>query len=159
VRYQKRSEPYIASLGKSPLSGQSQNPGSRPASQSSLIVNPRIYMECTYVSQWQIPFPFTHASYFRKRRMCYFVLFTAVWVGQRPFIYSHKYVHNMNIFISKKDLHIRISSRRHDKLKAYAQNKEKTVMQLIEDWIDRLPIPKVGDSSSTNRPVNPYRLN
>jgi hypothetical protein len=25
------------------------------------------------------------------------------------------------------------------KLKAYAQGKEKTVTQLIEDWIDRLP--------------------
>jgi hypothetical protein len=25
------------------------------------------------------------------------------------------------------------------KLKAYAQEKEKTVTQLIEDWIDRLP--------------------
>jgi hypothetical protein len=25
------------------------------------------------------------------------------------------------------------------KLKAYAQTKEKTVTQLIEDWIDRLP--------------------
>jgi hypothetical protein len=28
------------------------------------------------------------------------------------------------------------------KLKAYAQGKEKTVTQLIEDWIDRLPLPE-----------------
>jgi hypothetical protein len=30
------------------------------------------------------------------------------------------------------------------KLKAYAQDKEKTVTQLIEDWIDRLPAPSQG---------------
>jgi hypothetical protein len=28
------------------------------------------------------------------------------------------------------------------KLKAYATYKEKTVTQLIEDWIDRLPLPE-----------------
>jgi hypothetical protein len=52
--------------------------------------------------------------------------------------------------MEKKDLHIRISSRRHDKLKAYAQGKEKTVTQLVEDWIDRLPNQRIGDSSPTN---------
>ncbi len=48
--------------------------------------------------------------------------------------------------MEKKDLHIRISSRRHDKLKSYAQDKEKTVTQLIEDWIDRLPSQKTGEA-------------
>jgi hypothetical protein len=38
-----------------------------------------------------------------------------------------------------KNLHIRLSEKRLNKLKAYAQGKEKTVTQLIEDWIDRLP--------------------
>ncbi|BAZ52262.1 hypothetical protein NIES4103_49220 [Nostoc sp. NIES-4103] len=55
----------------------------------------------------------------------------------------------MYILMEKKDLHIRISSRRHDKLKAYAQDKEKTVTQLIEDWIDRLPSQKIE-----NPPLN-----
>ncbi|MEH2195135.1 MAG: hypothetical protein V7K98_21190, partial [Nostoc sp.] len=35
------------------------------------------------------------------------------------------------------------SQKRNDKLKAYAQSKEKTVTQLVEDWIDRLP--RLGD--------------
>lgn len=38
-----------------------------------------------------------------------------------------------------KNLHIRLSEKRLNKLKTYAENKEKTVTQLIEDWIDRLP--------------------
>ncbi|MDP8963919.1 MAG: hypothetical protein M3O33_08035 [Cyanobacteriota bacterium] len=38
-----------------------------------------------------------------------------------------------------QNLHVRISERRMLKLKAYAKEKEKTVTQLIEDWIDRLP--------------------
>lgn len=61
----------------------------------------------------------------------------------------------MNMVMEKKDLHIRMSSRRHDKLKAYAQDKEKTVTQLIEDWIDRLPNTKTGDSSSIPLPDQP----
>jgi len=28
------------------------------------------------------------------------------------------------------------------KLKAYAESKEKTMTQLVEDWIDRLPVPE-----------------
>lgn len=57
--------------------------------------------------------------------------------------------------MSKKDLHVRISSRRHDKLKAYAQDKEKTVTQLIEDWIDRLASPKTDDSLTIPLPNQP----
>ncbi|HAZ47630.1 MAG TPA: hypothetical protein DCZ55_25020 [Cyanobacteria bacterium UBA11371] len=57
--------------------------------------------------------------------------------------------------MKEKDLHIRISAKRHEKLRNYADKKEKTITQLIEDWIDRLPNPNAGDSSSTPRPVNP----
>jgi hypothetical protein len=49
-------------------------------------------------------------------------------------------------------LNLRISERRLEKLKIYAQSKEKTVTQLVEDWIDRLPSPKIDDSLSTPLP-------
>lgn len=39
-------------------------------------------------------------------------------------------------------LNLRISERRLNKLRLYAASKEKTMTQLIEDWIDRLPIPE-----------------
>jgi transcriptional regulator of NAD metabolism len=42
----------------------------------------------------------------------------------------------------KKDIHVKVSEKRQAKLKAYAQIKEKTITQLIEDWIDRLPVPE-----------------
>jgi hypothetical protein len=41
--------------------------------------------------------------------------------------------------MAKKDIHVKVSEKRQAKLKAYAQAKEKTITQLIEDWIDRLP--------------------
>jgi hypothetical protein len=47
----------------------------------------------------------------------------------------------------KKDIHVKVSERRHAKLKAYAQTREKTVTQLIEDWIDRLPMQAVLETS------------
>jgi len=43
------------------------------------------------------------------------------------------------IAVTKKDIHIKVSEKRKEKLKAYAEAKEKTITQLIEDWIDRLP--------------------
>ncbi|MBW4590667.1 hypothetical protein [Aetokthonos hydrillicola] len=46
-----------------------------------------------------------------------------------------------------KGLHVRISERRLNKLKSYAQAKEKTMTQLIEDWIDRLPSIEVVETS------------
>lgn len=52
-----------------------------------------------------------------------------------------------------KGLHIRISERRLNKLRLYAEWKEKTMTQLIEDWIDRLPTPETGNSS-----INPLPL-
>jgi hypothetical protein len=46
-----------------------------------------------------------------------------------------------------KGLHVRISERRLNKLKSYAQAKEKTMTQLIEDWIDRLPSIEAAETS------------
>ncbi|MBD0390446.1 MAG: hypothetical protein ICV54_29105 [Nostoc sp. C3-bin3] len=43
--------------------------------------------------------------------------------------------------MAKKDIHVKVSEKRQAKLKAYAHMKEKTITQLIEDWIDRLPVP------------------
>ncbi len=51
----------------------------------------------------------------------------------------------------KKGLNLRISERRLNKLRLYAASKEKTMTQLVEDWIDRLPTPEIGDSSITPR--------
>jgi hypothetical protein len=45
-------------------------------------------------------------------------------------------------------LNLRISEKRLAKLKAYAEGKEKTITQLIEDWIDRLPSSKTDDSDA-----------
>ncbi|MDJ0617828.1 MAG: hypothetical protein QNJ63_13980 [Calothrix sp. MO_192.B10] len=52
-------------------------------------------------------------------------------------------------------LNLRISEKRLTKLKTYAIDKEKTITQLIEDWIDRLPNSKTGDSSSAPLPNQP----
>jgi hypothetical protein len=49
--------------------------------------------------------------------------------------------------MKNQNLHIRISEKRMKKLKAYANHKDKTVTQLIEDWIDRLPLPDVLETS------------
>ncbi|BAY48450.1 hypothetical protein SAMD00079811_60740 [Scytonema sp. HK-05] len=51
--------------------------------------------------------------------------------------------------MNKKGLNLRISERRLNKLRLYAASKEKTMTQLVEDWIDRLPSPEIGDSSTT----------
>ncbi|WP_227789006.1 MULTISPECIES: DUF6364 family protein [unclassified Nodularia (in: cyanobacteria)] len=52
-------------------------------------------------------------------------------------------------------LNLRISEKRLAKLKIYAENREKTVTQLVEDWIDRLPSSKIDDSLSTPLPDQP----
>ena len=57
--------------------------------------------------------------------------------------------------MKEKSIRIRLSQKRYDKLKAYAQSKEKAVTQLVEDWIDRLPTKDIGDSSSTPLPNQP----
>ena len=51
--------------------------------------------------------------------------------------------------MKEKSLRFRMSERRYNKLKLYAAKKEKTMTQLIEDWVDRLPILESGDSSIT----------
>lgn len=38
-----------------------------------------------------------------------------------------------------KRLNIRLSQKRYDKLKQYADSEEKDMTQIIENWIDRLP--------------------
>jgi hypothetical protein len=40
--------------------------------------------------------------------------------------------------MKEKSLRFRLSERRYNKLKLYAASKEKTMTQVIEDWIDRL---------------------
>jgi hypothetical protein len=51
--------------------------------------------------------------------------------------------------MKEKSLRFRMSERRYNKLKLYAAKKEKTMTQLIEDWVDRLPSLESGDSSIT----------
>jgi len=53
--------------------------------------------------------------------------------------------------VKEKSLRFRMSERRYNNLKLYAEWKEKTMTQLIEDWVDRLPTPEIGDSSTTPR--------
>jgi hypothetical protein len=48
-----------------------------------------------------------------------------------------------------KRLNVRMSERRLNKLRLYAANKDKTVTQVVEDWVDRLPVPDSNNSSST----------
>ncbi|GET36078.1 hypothetical protein [Microseira wollei] len=36
-----------------------------------------------------------------------------------------------------------------NKLRQYAANKDKTVTQIVEDWIDRLPITEIDKNSNT----------
>jgi hypothetical protein len=44
--------------------------------------------------------------------------------------------------MAKKDLHIRISQRRLDKLRLLAVEKDRTITSLVDEWIDSLPEPK-----------------
>ncbi|MGL5061359.1 MAG: hypothetical protein ACRC62_15405 [Microcoleus sp.] len=41
----------------------------------------------------------------------------------------------------KERLSVRMSAKRLQKLRAVAQERDKTMTDLIEDWIDRLPTP------------------
>ncbi len=50
--------------------------------------------------------------------------------------------------MKEKSLRFRLSERRYQKLKLYAESKEKTMTHLIEDWIDRLPTPEKRDPPS-----------
>jgi hypothetical protein len=57
--------------------------------------------------------------------------------------------------MKNKQLRLRMSERRFNKLKQYAEYADKTMTQVIDDLIDTLPSTKNGDSSSTPCPVNP----
>lgn len=46
-------------------------------------------------------------------------------------------------------LNIRMSERRLNKLRQYAANKDKTVTQIVEDWVDRLPNTEIDKNSNT----------
>ncbi|MEA5517226.1 hypothetical protein [Nodularia sp. UHCC 0506] len=60
-------------------------------------------------------------------------------------------------------LNVRMSERRLNKLRSYAVTKDKTVTQIVEDWVDRLPntlvLSEVETESVKNNadplPVNP----
>jgi hypothetical protein len=41
-----------------------------------------------------------------------------------------------------KRLNVRLSDRRYYKLQSYAATTDKTITQLLEDWIDTLPVVK-----------------
>jgi hypothetical protein len=45
-------------------------------------------------------------------------------------------------------LNLRISTRRLNKLRLYAANKEKTVTQVVENWIDRLPNMEIDKNAT-----------
>lgn len=45
---------------------------------------------------------------------------------------------------------LRISIRRMSKFRNYAANQDKTLTQLIEEYIDSLPNTKIGNSSPTS---------
>jgi predicted DNA-binding ribbon-helix-helix protein len=47
----------------------------------------------------------------------------------------------------KKTLNVRIEVSRLEKLHEVAEERKKTMTQLIEDWIDRLPKPVGKDSA------------
>ena len=44
--------------------------------------------------------------------------------------------------MNKKKFSVRLSIKRIEKLRLYAQQKDKTMTQLIEEWIDRLRLEK-----------------
>lgn len=48
--------------------------------------------------------------------------------------------------MAKKELHVRISERRLNKLRLLAVEKDKTVTQIVEDLIDTLPEPRKIES-------------
>jgi len=54
-----------------------------------------------------------------------------------------------------KALKVRLSQRRLDKLRLYADYADKTMTQVVEELIDSLPNIKNGDFSPTHCSVNP----
>lgn len=55
--------------------------------------------------------------------------------------------------MKNKQLRLRMSERRFNKLQLYAVQSDKTMTQVVEELIDSLPQPKeFGNSSSTSLP-------
>jgi hypothetical protein len=55
-----------------------------------------------------------------------------------------------------KTLNLRISERRLNKLRLYSAGREKTMTQILEDFIDSLPNPpEIDKNSTTLLPVKP----
>ena len=50
-------------------------------------------------------------------------------------------------------LNVRMSQRRLNKLRQYAASKDKTVTQIVEDWIDRLPNIEIGNHVAVPTPA------
>ena len=55
--------------------------------------------------------------------------------------------------MKNKQLRLRMSERRFNKLKQYAEYADKTMTQVIDELIDSLPNTENGDSLSTHYPV------
>ncbi len=53
-------------------------------------------------------------------------------------------------FMKNKQLKMRISERRLNKIRMYAVHVDKTLTQVLEELIDSLPTIEKGNSSSTN---------
>jgi hypothetical protein len=49
--------------------------------------------------------------------------------------------------MKNKDLHIRLSERRRNKLYLYAAQKDRTITALIEEWIDSLTLEKETETA------------
>jgi len=54
---------------------------------------------------------------------------------------------------------LRLSERRLNKLRNYAVSADKTMTQIIEDYIDSLPNKEIGDNSDTLFPLKPTAWN
>ncbi|MBD0265422.1 MAG: hypothetical protein ICV78_22680 [Tolypothrix sp. Co-bin9] len=55
-------------------------------------------------------------------------------------------------------LNVRMSERRLNKLRSYAATKDKTVTQIVEDWVDRLPnilVASVVETESVKNNADP----
>ena len=52
-------------------------------------------------------------------------------------------------------LNVRMSERRLNKLRSYAVMKDKTVTQIVEDWVDRLPNTESVKINAVPLPINP----
>jgi len=47
-------------------------------------------------------------------------------------------------------LSLKMSSRRLHKLRSYAASKDKTVTQIVEDWVDRLPNTEISGQGTVH---------